>query len=401
VKSIALFVLLILLLASVVAQLGSPAFAGAPGTVSFKISTITSTLVYPASLAAGDLSGNGIPDLAVVGVNGPLSYAMGKGDGTFGSWQFGDSGSQSLYVTLADVKGNGKLDSIVVDGNNYGLLFIGFGNGHGGFNGEKIIQAYDYPVRVAVADLNGDGVPDLVGIDGGSILDNVFVKLGKMPQGFGPFHYFSVGGCNPSSIVVGDLNHDNIPDLVVADTGCKNNIGHLAVLLGKGDGTFQKPVTYEAGEGPLSLVLADFNGDGNLDVAVATVQGVEVLLGNGDGTFSRPKLYAKGPGPISVVAADFNGDGFIDLAATENNNVIVLLGNGDGTFQPPVRFHCKDCGQLITADFNVDGKPDLASVNSYYGTVTILLNTTPFPTPRPVAFALKRGFGGWPGAGLN
>ena len=183
--------------------------------------------------------------------------------------------------------------------------------------------------------------------------------------------------------MVGDLNHDNIPDLVVADTGCRNHYGHLAVLLGKGDGTFQKPVTYEAGEGPLSLVLADFNGDGNLDVAVATVQGVEVLLGNGDGTFSRPKLYAKGPGPISIVAADFNGDGFIDLAATENNNVIVLLGNGDGTFQPPVRFHCKDCGQLITADFNVDGKPDLASVNSYYGTVTILLNTTPFPTPRP------------------
>jgi hypothetical protein len=377
---------LILLLASAAALLGFPALAspnGGESAVSFKISTITSTLVYPASLAAGDLNGDGIPDLAVVGVNGPLSYAMGRGDGTFGSWQFGDSGSQSLYVTLADVKGNGKLDSIVVDGDNTGLLFIGFGNGDGGFNGEKIIQAYDYPVRVAVADLNGDGVPDLVGIDGGSILDNVFVKLGKKPRGFGPFHYFSVGGCNPSSIVVGDLNHDNIPDLVVADTGCRNHYGHLAVLLGKGDGTFQKPVTYEAGEGPYSLALADFNGDGNLDLAVSTVSGVEVLLGKGDGTFSAAKEYAKGLNSISIVAADFNGDGFIDLAV-ENSDVVVLLGNGDGTFQRPIKFHVSDsAGQLITADFNVDGKPDLATVNPYDGTVSILLNTTPFPTPRP------------------
>jgi len=385
VKSIALFVVLILLLAALAVQVGSPAWASGPSTVSFKISTITSTLVYPASLAAGDLSGDGIPDLAVVGFNGPLSYAMGKGDGTFGSWQVGDSGSQSLYVTLADVKGNGKLDSVVADGDY--LIFIGYGNGHGEFNGERIItdNSDGGPVRVAVADLNDDGVPDLVGIDSaaGELPGNVFVKLGKKPRGFGPFHYFSVGGCNPSSIVVGDLNHDNIPDLVVADTGCGNRYGHVAVLLGKGDGTFQKPVTYGAGEGPYSLALADFNGDGNLDLAVSTVSGVEVLLGKGDGTFSAAKEYAKGMDSISIVAADFNGDGFIDLAATENNNVIVLLGNGDGTFQPPVRFHVSDsAGQLITADFNVDGKPDLATVNPYDGTVSILLNTTPFPTPR-------------------
>ena len=183
---------------------------------------------------------------------------------------------------------------------------------------------------------------------------------------------------------MGDLNHDKIPDLVVADTGdtgCGEH-GHIAVLLGKGDGTFQKAVTYKAGIEPYSLALADFNGDGNLDVAVATLRGVEVLLGKGDGTFSAAKLYPTGLDPISVVAADFNGDGITDLAAVVNSYqpyVAVLLGNGDGTFQHPVKFSVRGADQLITADFNVDGKPDLATVNTYDGTVNILLNTTPFP----------------------
>ena len=366
-KSIALIVFLTLLLASSVVPLGSPVLAsqapkGPP--VSFNVSTIMTTFVYPASLAAGDLNSDGIPDLAVVGVNGPLSYALGKGDGTFGGWQFGDSGSLSLYVTLADANGDGKLDSLVADGDYE--LFIGLGDGHGGFNRGRIIEdrSDGGPGLVAVADLNGDGVPDLVGLDpaAGKMSGNVFVKLGKKPRGFGEFHYFFPGGCNPSSIVVGDLNHDKIPDVVVADAGCGNNTGHLAVLLGKGDGTFHKAVTYKAGIGPYSLALADFNGDGNLDVAVATQQGVEVLLGKGDGTFSAAKLYASGLGSISVVAADFNGDGITDLAAAENSDVIVLLGNGDGTFQRPRKFAVSAGSfQLITADFNVDGKPDLAT----------------------------------------
>jgi hypothetical protein len=384
-KSIALRVVLMLLLASSAEQVGSPVLASQPvqePPVSFKVSTITTTFVYPASLAAGDLNSDGIPDLAVVGVNGPLSYALGKGDGTFGDWLFGISGSDSNFVILADANGNGKLDSIVID-NNEEELFIGYGNGRGGFHGYRIIKLRSQrgPTRVAVADLNSDGVPDLVGVDSpaGNMSGNVFVLLGKKPRGFEPPRVFFPGGCNPSSIVVGDLNHDHIPDLVVADTGCGNHTGHLAVLLGKGDGTFQKAVTYKAGIGPYSLALADFNGDGNLDVAVATQRGVEVLLGKGDGTFSAPKLYAKGLGSISVVAADFNGDGITDLAAAENSGVIVLLGNGDGTFQRPRKFAVSAGSfQLITADFNVDGKPDLATVNSD-GTVNILLNTTPFP----------------------
>jgi hypothetical protein len=383
-KSVTLRVLLALSLALTAVQFGSPALAGPPAKqppLSFKVSTITTTFVYPGSLAAGDLNGDGIPDLAVVGVNGPLSYAMGRGDGTFEGWQYGDSGSLSLYVTLADANGDGKLDSLVADG-DYDL-YIGYGNGRGGFRGERIIEdgSQGGPIRVAVADLNGDGVPDLVGLDSaaGEMSGNVFVKLGKKPHGFEPFKFFPPGGCNPSSIAVGDLNHDKIPDLVVANTGCGDHTGHLGVLLGKGDGTFYKAVTYAAGVRPYSVVLADFNGDGNLDVAVATDYGIEVLLGKGDGTFAPAKLYAKGLGAISVVAADFNGDGFIDLAETGNSFVVVLLGNGDGTFQRPRKFNVSaNSFQLITADFNVDGKPDLATVNGD-GTVNILLNTTAFP----------------------
>jgi hypothetical protein len=183
------------------------------------------------------------------------------------------------------------------------------------------------------------------------------------------------------------LNNDGIPDLVVANWGQDAGpYGNLAVLLGKGDGTFAKPVTYHAGIHPAELTLADLNEDGNLDVAVTSNLGVYVFLGKGDGTLSPPKVYHPGDYPSWVLSADFNGDGIPDLAVANNTNpkrchVTILLGKGDGTFQLPIAFRVGDGPTgLITADFNHDGKPDLATLTGPLG-ITVLLNTTPFAAP--------------------
>jgi hypothetical protein len=156
----------------------------------------------------------------------------------------------------------------------------------------------------------------------------------------------------------------------------------MAVSLGNGDGTFTAAMgsPIPLGQSLSTVVVADFNGDGKLDVAVTDLSAndVYILLGNGDGTFGNPSTIPVGKGPDAIVEADFNNDGKLDLALADSvdNTVTLLLGNGDGTFTQasgsPYSVG-KQPYQLVTADFNGDGKLDLAVANLMDGTVSILL----------------------------
>ena len=137
---------------------------------------------------------------------------------------------------------------------------------------------------------------------------------------------------------------------------------------------------YAAGGSPTSVTTGDFNGDGKLDLAIAngfsSAGTVSVLLGNGDGTFQSLVAYTVGNSARDVTAADFNGDGKLDLAVSNNggSSVSILLGNGDGTFQSQTQYSTgSGPWGLTAADFNGDGKLDLAVTNDGAGTVSILL----------------------------
>ncbi len=187
-----------------------------------------------------------------------------------------------------------------------------------------------------------------------------------------------------ASIGVGDFNGDGKLDLVVTNAGSQidaSQTGSVSILLGKGDGTFSAGTSFTLqfargpGAGPGEVVVGDFNRDGKLDLAITPydeIPGLAILLGRGDGSFQVPVIY-----PVdaqNVAVADVNGDRIPDLVAGGRDVSGYLLGNGDGTFQPEVPFSTQ-AGPVITADFNDDGKPDLA----FYGVTTFLNVSQPPP----------------------
>jgi hypothetical protein len=231
------------------------------------------------------------------------------------------------------------------------------------------------------ATVTGHGTASPTGSIGFIDTTNANQVLASAPLGAGTASLGFVNSSSPAvpyplSVAIADLNGDGIPDLALADF----NGNKVNVLLGKGDGTFTAlsgaPST---GVSPNFIVAADFDGDGIPDLAVTDGNSntVTVLLGKGDGTFTLQSSPGTGNFPISVTAADFNGDGIQDLAVANltDQDVTVLLGSGDGTFtasMTPPPTAVKPYG-IASGDWNGDGKADLVVTNELSNTLTVLL----------------------------
>jgi uncharacterized protein (TIGR03437 family) len=217
----------------------------------------------------------------------------------------------------------------------------------------------------------------------------VLVLLGNGDGTFTEGATYNVGPYAPS-LVVGDFHGRGILDIVVADSGTNAQHGldgNVLLLPGNGDGTFAAPapIALPGGfaAGPYSLVAGDFNRDGKLDLAVGfEAGGLAVLLGRGVGTFLPPVSYAVNA--ATLLAGDVNGDGNLDLVvlgpqpgSPTGNELGYLAGNGDGSFGPPVIVGAP-ASPVALGDFNHDGKPDIAAVSA--GLLTVL-NVTSAPMP--------------------
>jgi hypothetical protein len=240
---------------------------------------------------------------------------------------------------------------------------------------------YGTPASIVQADFNGDGLGDLafITVRNGHYELQVFFGTGKsQPFAPGPATVLipASSSFEPISMVAADFNGDGKLDVAVSYTDFLNTVSFVQIYLGNGDGTFHAGGTLSVPMAGAHMIAADFNGDGKLDLASSSGF---LGLGNGDGTFQDATVFYQISPETDTLgvwlgAADFNHDGKLDLAFQTPENagtdqpLLIFFGNGDGTFQNPVSYawgYLPADGAI--ADLNGDGNPDILILSSANG----------------------------------
>jgi len=397
------------------------------GNGTFQRATVLPNACFNCSLAVGDFNNDGLTDVAVANTTS-LTILLSNGNGTFQNGPASYTFSEAVAVTVGNLNGDSTPDLVIVDaGLNQAVVLLGNGNAtflrssYSVSSGPTAAVINDFNLDglndIAVNSKNGDTVTVLTNLGKGSFKVGTPVPAGCATSGA------PNGPCTFDGLATGDFNGDGLPDLATPDS----------LLYGKGDGTFQAPILFAAGNTPTyvtsfnfnsdnktDLVVAnkqpnisllfglaesvlqpgfesvgaspqsaaegDFNGDGNIDIAVASYSSntVQILLGGGKGGFRAGQVLSVAHA-AAVLALDLNGDGLLDLAVSSDLGTTIFFGDGNGTFTQSAEYALTgDCTQrpdnptpqvcFASADVNGDGHPDLAGASWSGNTVSTLLN---------------------------
>jgi VCBS repeat protein/carboxypeptidase family protein len=350
---------------------------------------------FPQAVTVADFNQDGHTDIAVANNSAfTVTMLLGDGTGNFTIKGHFDAGEQPYSIASGDFNLDGKPDVAVANqaspSNRVNILL---GDGTGGIyqRREFIVKrddgyTYNGSNDLAVGDFNLDGKPDLAvtfRVDAG-----IGILLGDGAGDFdttGPPVIPTHSG--PTSIVVSEFDANGIPDLAVA-----HESGYVKIFSGTGDGNFTSNpcLSYNLNTPLNDIATGYFNEDGEIDLVV--IDGMDdsqsdtghatVLFGLVGPDFTISSSFAAHTDSNNVAVADFNGDGESDLALTNfgSNDVSVLLGTGTGAFGLPTNFTVgTNPWGIATGDFTDDGRPDLVAANRGFNgssyNVSILRNT--------------------------
>ncbi len=364
-------------------------------------------LPVPEGVYVGDLNKDGKLDIALTSQSNTLTVAtyLGNGNGTFSSpkaYNVVDAYGNSFEFApappsaFADFNNDGALD-VLAEGNGTGVAALALGDGSGGFKAPVISQTPN-PGSIVTADFNHDGIADIAVVNEPLCISctatSVTVFLGTGKNHFAAPVTYTIP-VNRGMIAAGDINNDGHIDLVVArnpqlinntsNNETTNSNDDVAVLLGRGDGTFETPVGYHLLGAPNAstesnqVYLVDVNKDGKLDL----IGDWGVALGEGNGQFKAPiALPSTISGVVALAPGDFNNTGTIGLAVATNTynstllsytspgSLYVLAGYSNGSFHVVSQKALPAYATaLITADMNDDHRTDIlyTTISGYAG----------------------------------
>ena len=360
-------------------QIAQVSVALSNGDGTFQAPVLT-TLPNSDPILVGDLNGDGKADIIQFHPNAGSTFdvwiADSNGDGAFTHAAQGAnylvSSAALMGGVLTDMNGDGKLDVLLIDTSNPGVVWTFPGNGDGTFqNSTTTTLAGQTPDQLVFADFNGDGKVDFAGLNYSTERPDIYLQTanGFVQKGTDLITPDAV--YDSCSLAAGDLTGDGKAELIAPNCSDEN----ITIFVNNGDGSFQTGVYYFTASipantlvntNPTAAMVADVNGDGKADIVLSNASSgdVTVLAGNGDGTVTLPTVgfAVSGHPQFPALVADFNGDGLPDLVVPDvEYGYAYLEGYGDATFRSALNYYAAGSASginIATGDFNGDGNPD-------------------------------------------
>jgi hypothetical protein len=372
-------------------------FAAAPSSAAedsaWFQTTILPTAGVPWAVVSGDLTGDGVPDVAANSASDDLVIVF-EGDGAGSLTDVGryHVGPTPATVVAADIDLDGDLDLLAPDGT--GSISILLGAGDGSFSAGTPVAVGSEAGDVAVGDIDPDGIPDLVVAT--PFRPSFTVLRGDGAAGFEPLAIVPIGSRGTSRVALSDLDGDGTLDVVVGTVEVEAGTSEvIATFLGNGSGGLVHAASVSAVGRTAVLDVADLDGDGSPDVVAGGLSGLVVHLGDGAGGLGS-RTASVDVAAYGIAAADFDGDGRLDVACTdaETDEIVVLGGDGRGGFMgfAIIATDLPNPYGLTATDLDMDGHGDLVTAiagDQGQGAIGVLRNTgqavpyQPFPVPSP------------------
>ncbi|CAF3234253.1 unnamed protein product, partial [Rotaria sp. Silwood2] len=336
----------------------------------------------PISVAIADFNNDSQPDIAVANYHGHnIGILLGYDNGTFASQITYSTGELSYpaCVTVGDLNNDFIMDIIApAKYRDYVAFFFGIGNGSFGSRISYYTGYQSAPVSVVVGDLNNDNLSDIV--VGNSNANYLSIFRGYGNGIFSSLVMYPIKSTDTENFVaIGDLNRDARLDIIIT-----NYYGNCVVLLGYDAGTFASlidfPTSYDLL--PTSLTIGDFNRDHRMDIGVSNFvsNNLDIFYGHENGSFINEHTFSVGDKshPRMIISGDLNNDNILDIAVanTGNDNIGMLIGYGNGSFRS-IQTYSTGSGSkpytLAIGDFNNDNRIDFAVANYGVGNVGVFL----------------------------